>query len=223
MSICQEAGRAWTKWRQYRKTKRIWTNWWSRNPEYAMATTSDKHVKRSKMIVNRYASTLDGCGGFCELGVGTGRNIHFFHQRFPEWRYRGNDIYPDIHDIITSMHPDLLEYAEITIADTLEYLKVCDDADMMFTYGHLMHLPDAVIEEVCALISSKANRFIVIYEAYPHKPGAKVKASYKNYRFERSYDNMFPGFVLRDKQVEEHPTKVGFRHCLYLFEKSAEQ
>ena len=86
-----------------------------------------------------------------------------------------------------------------------------------------MHLPDAVIEEVCALISSKANEFILVYEAYPHQPRAEVKESYKNYRFERNYDNMFPGFSLKDKRIEEHPTKVGFRHCLYLFEESCER
>lgn len=171
------------------------------------------------MIVDRYASFLNSCVNFCELGVGNGRNIHFFHEKFPNWHYLGNDICPDIHDIIRAIYPDLLGYAEITIEDTLNYLEVCNHTDIMFTHGHLMHLPDDVIEEVCSLISSKTDRFILLYEAYPHKPGAIVKASYKDYRFERDYENMFHRFILKDKQIEEHPTKAGIRHCLYLYEK----
>jgi len=186
MSIYRKIKKAWAKWWvatllrvggvNYRKTKKIWVNWWLSNPEYAIATNSDEHVKRSEMIVNRYALILNGCRSFCELGVGTGRNIHFFHKRFPDWHYCGNDISPDIHDIIRSMYPDLLDYAEITVADTLNYLEVCNDTDIMFTYGHLMHLPDAVIEEVCTLIATKTNRFILIHEGYPHKAGARKES-----------------------------------------------
>ena len=175
----------------YKKTKKIWIDLWEKRPGYASATNSDKHIKKSKMIEDRYSLILNSCGSFCELGVGSARNINFFHKNFPNWRYCGNDINPDIQDIIKSMYPDLLNYAEITIEDTLNYLKKCNSTDIMFTYGYLMHLPDDVIEAVCTPISSKTNRFIMLYEAYPHKPRAKVKRSYKKYRFEHDYENMF--------------------------------
>jgi len=206
----------------YKKTKKIWTKWRKKNPSYASATNSDKHIKKSKMIVDRYSGLLNSCASFSELGVGNGRNIHFFHEKFPDWHYYGNDIYPDIHNIIRAIYPDLLDYAEIIIEDTLIFLTVCNNTDIMFTHGHLMHLPDDVIGEVCSLISDKTDRFILLYEAYPHRPGTKVKSSYKDYRYERDYENMFDGFVLKDKQIEEHPTKEGIRHCLYLFENKVD-
>jgi hypothetical protein len=219
-SIYQRIRKSLARWLQYRRTTRIWVRWWQDRPDYGMATNSAKHVARSRRIVDRYASVFAGCTSLCELGVGTGRNLHYFHERFPDWHYSGNDIAPGIHGTIASVYPELLQYAEILVADSLEYLKSCDSADILFTHGHLMHLPDAVIDQVFAMMADKADRFILLHEAYPHKPGSPVKSSYKRYRFERDYEGMFPGFLLKDKEIEEDPGKQGLRHCLYLFEKA---
>ena len=204
----------------YKKTNKIWINWWKKQPEYAVNTNSDEHIQKSKIIVERYADLLKNCQSFCELGVGTGRNIHFFHERFPKWKYFGNDICPDIHKIIKTLYPNLLDYANIVVDDTLNFLNKCENFDILFTHGHLMHLPDDVIGKVCNLISQKTNKFILIHEAYPHTEGAQLKAEYKKYRFERDYAQMFSSFIKKDIQIEEHPSK-GIRHCLYLFEKES--
>ena len=79
---------------------------------------------------------------FLRVGVGSGRNIHYFHQKHPEWTYIGNDINPNIHDEIKSVYPDLLNWASIEIIDTLSYLRKADfQTDITFTHGHLMHIP----------------------------------------------------------------------------------
>lgn len=66
-----------------------------------------------------------------------------------------------------------------------------------------MHLPDDVIEEVCTLISSKTTGPITLFEAYPRKPGAKVKRGYKNYIFERDYESMFRGVLVCSPSVKQ--------------------
>lgn len=162
------------------------------------------------------------CRLFCELGVGSGRNIYYFHRKYPKWKYIGNDINPNIYNEIKSIYPDLLDWATIEIIDTLSYLQKNNlQMDVTFTHGHLMHIPNDVIGEVCTLIAQKTKRYILFQEAYLNEKGISFmkRWKYKIYRFDRDYEGMFPGFVMEEKHVIGHPTKKGIRYGRYFFKK----
>jgi len=207
----------------YTKTKKLWSKWYQKRKNYTKATNQAKHIKMSKFLVETYGHRMAGCRDFCEFGVGSGRNIYHFHAAHPEWTYKGNDINPDIHSEIKSMYPDLLSWASIEIADTLSYLKRDDlQTDIAFTHGHLMHLPNKVINEVCNLIAKKTEKYILLYEAYLNGPGVALskRFKYRKYRFSRVYEERFPGFVLEEKHISSHPTKKGIRQGTYFFKKA---
>lgn len=75
----------------YSKTKKIWSKWYQKG-NYTQATNQAKHVKMSKFLVDTHGPQMQDCQTFCELGVGSGRNIYYFHEKYPQWMYTGNDI-----------------------------------------------------------------------------------------------------------------------------------
>ena len=207
----------------YSNTKKIWSKWYQNHSDYTRLTNQAKHIETSKHLVDTYGPRMQGCQTFCELGVGSGRNIHYFHQKHPEWTYIGNDINPNIHNEIKSIYPDLLDWASIEITDTLSYLRKADfQTDITFTHGHLMHIPDDVIGEVCSLIAKKTRRCILLHEAYLNGPGISFakRRKYRRYRFDRDYEGMFPGFIVEEKNIFEHPVRKGIRYCQYFFKNA---
>jgi hypothetical protein len=208
---------------KYSKTKELWSQWYQKGT-YTQATNQSKHVETSKRLVDIYGPQMKDSSVFCELGAGSGRNIYYFHDKYPQWTYIGNDINPNIHNEIKSIYPDLLSWAEIQIIDTLTYLRKEDfQTDITFTHGHLMHLPNDVIDEACDLIARKTRRYILLYEAYLNDKGISLrkKLKYKKYRFDRDYEGMFPGFVLKEKLISSHKTKKWIRQCTYFFTKES--
>ncbi len=134
---------------------------------------------------------MAACHIFYELGVGSGRNLYNFHEKHKEWIYIGNDINPNTYNEIKSIYPGLLDWASIKIIDTLSYLrKDALQRDVTFTHGHLMHIPNDVIEEVCSLTVQKTKRYILLYEAYLNENGIGLikKLKYKTYRSDRDYE-----------------------------------
>lgn len=204
----------------YSSTQKIWLRWHKKG-NYTQATNQAKHIKTSKFLVEKYGPCMIGCRIFCELGVGSGRNIYYFHEKYPEWTYIGNDINPNIYEDIRSIYPDLLNWAYIEIVDTLNYLRKDIKVDVTFTHGHLMHIPDDVIGEVCGLIAQKTDKYILLNEAFLAEKGIGFmkRWKYRKYRFDRDYEGMFPGFVLEEKHVFSHPTKKGIRYGRYFFKK----
>lgn len=205
----------------YSQTKKIWSQWYQK-AKYAEFTNQPDNIEMSKHLVDTYGPRMTDCSVFCELGVGSGRNIYYFHEKYPDWKYLGNDISPNIHNEIRSVYPDLLDWADIEINDTLCYLRNPDfETDITFTHGHLMHLPNEVIKEVCQLIAAKTQKYLLLNEAYINGRGLSLrkKLKYRKYRFDRDYENMFPGFILRKKHISDHPTKKAIRHGIYLFKK----
>lgn len=196
----------------YEQMNQFWLHTW-KNADYGSRIDTKDYKEQSQIIVNTLAPHLSDVETFCELGLGNGRNVHYFHEKFPDWEYRANDINPDTHKVIAKHYPDVLDYCSVTILDTLTYLKECEPADLIFTHGHLMHIPDDVIHEVCDLMEQKANKYIGLFEAYEHLSYAEDM----NYRFERDYNDIFGlrplyGFLIIHK-------KSGYLHMLYLLKK----
>jgi len=194
---------------------KLWSSWYQTS-DYARQTNQQVHVERSKDVVKRFGPLMKDVNSFCELGVGSGRNIHFFREKYPQWLYFSNDINPTIIEQIDSIYPGLADKdnVNVEIIDTLSYLKKLDEMDVFFTHGHLMHLPHDVINEVCSLIAKKSRKHILIMEA--GKSSRKVswfkRWKYRKYRFERDYSDMFPGWALKKKEA------VDDKSTLYFFE-----
>jgi len=204
----------------YSKTRLFWIKQHRNN--YIEKTESTTNIEMSKFLVNKYGHNLKGCQTFCELGLGSGRNLFYFHKKFPEWSYMGNDINPNTYGDIKNKYPGLLDIASIENIDTLKYLRKPDlNMDITLTHGHLMHLPNDIINEVCDLIAKKTNMYLLLYEAFLNNEGIGLiqRLRYKRYRFDRDYENMFPGFILKDKHISHHLTKKWIRMGLYFFKK----
>jgi len=199
----------------HEEAKAFWLNIWRVRPEYKDELNSNAYVTRTKAIIEILGSKIQNTETFCELGVGPGRNIFYFHEAYPEWKYIGNDINPDTHSVIEESYPGMLDYADITIADTLDYLKQIDPVDTLFTHGHLMHISDETIDEICELMAQKARKYIVMHEALGHME-QHAECLHKNFRFERKYS--FPGFLLEYRRGEL-ATNTGMIYAWYLFRK----
>ena len=170
----------------YEEMQNFWLHVW-RTEDYGSRIDKQGYQNQTRVLVNTVADNVVGVKTFCELGLGNGRNVHCFHEVFPDWEYRANDINPDIHSVIARHYPDVLDYCSILILDTLTYLQECKPVDLIFTHGHLMHMPDDVIFDICGLMEERANKYIAIYEAYEHLSYAE----YQRYRWERDYADIF--------------------------------
>lgn len=201
----------------YDKTINYWKTKHTSGSYSAIKTNKDRHVAKTKLIIRRFSNEINQCKSICELGCGNGRNLYYLSQQYSHIKYYGNDIDLNLFQHIKATYPELLnnDNVKITQEDTLAYLEALSPVDMIFTYGHLMHIPDDIIIEVCNLISQKAKKFILLYEAFIDsiKLSQEKKERYKNYRFGRDYNDMFPGF---DLIVQEFKQRQG----LYLFERA---
>ena len=197
----------------YQDAKECWLTRWRNKPEYAARLDFAPQIDFIKAAIVATSPYIEGVKSFCELGVGTGNSIRYFHEKYPEWEYRGIDINPDVHKLILATYPGVLDYADIKSIDTLTYLQECDSVDLFYSKDHLMHIPDPVIAEVCALIASKAGKYILIREAYEgHRQGGN--------RYERDYTDAFPGFVVIHKELQSSFSAECLL-ALYLFRKEA--
>ena len=199
------------------EAREFWKNTWLRNPQYVDELNSGAYRRRSVRMVEYFGPDIEDTETFCELGVGSGRNIFYFHEKYPGWKYSGNDINPGVLGVIAKDFPGVLECVNITIDDTLGYLKNIGGVDTLFTHGHLMHIPDSTIGEVCGWMAAKANKYIAIHEAHSHRENAIV-FRHERYRFERDYFDMFPGFVCK-KSVGELAVNANRIYGMYLFRK----
>jgi hypothetical protein len=199
--------------RNYDKMCQLWLRIW-RTKDYGSRIDSPEYRRQSEVLIKTLASALSDVESFCELGLGNGRNVHYFHKLFPDWEYRANDINPETNSVIAKHYPDVLDYCSIVILDTLSYLKECKPADLIFTHGHLMHIPDDAILEVCELMEQKANKYIALFEALEHLSYAEVK----NYRFERDYLDIFN--LKPIKIIPIIHKESGYLQMLYLLGKS---
>ena len=205
---------------KYDSTKLFWKTQ-HKNSAYTDAENIEKNNKLSRDFIKRYISLIKNIKSLQELGVGSGRNINIFSEFLPKIEYFGNDLNPNLIKDVKKNYPNVEKICHLSIQDTLSYLDDIQPIDATFTHGHLMHLPDQVIDVVCKKISEKTNHSILLREAYINNPGAGLFRTwrYKKYRFDRDYSNRFPNFKLIDKIISNHPTKKWVRQCEYFFSK----
>lgn len=205
---------------KYDNTKKYWKLRHKSN-NYAKAENIEKNNKISREFIQKYIKKISDIDSLQELGVGSGRNLNIFIKFFPNIKYFGNDISQNLITYVEELYPQVSKLTVLTIKDTLSYLDKSEPVDLTFTHGHLMHLPNDIIEEVIKKISLKTKKFILIREAYINNPGVSLlrKWRYKKYRFDRDYSNQFLGFKLVEKKITEHPTKKWVRQGEYFFEK----
>lgn len=199
----------------YETTQNYWKRLHRRTNYSKRNARNDRHDMMTKHILDTYGWVMGVCESFCELGMGSGRNINIFHERYPRVYYYGNDISEKTRKVVRDLYPDMLLYADIQIQDTLSYVRELKKKDIIFTYGHLMHLPDDIIGEVCREIGEKSQKYILLHEAYE----TEVKdRNYKKYRFSRDYSEIFGDrWVLTDGQIVEHHANKGIKYKIYLF------
>lgn len=210
------------KFSQYKFTKNYWKSK-HKSIDYVKSGVLTKNNKISREFIERYLKKMNNINSLLELGVGSGRNLSIFQEHLPQIKYFGNDITQNLLEYVGSIYPEVLKLTELKVEDTYEYLNTSKKVDVTFTHGHLMHLPDEIIDNVCKNIANKTNKYILIREAYINNPGAGFirNIKYKKYRFDRDYTDKFSGFKLIDKLITEHPTKKWIRQGEYFFQKLA--
>lgn len=182
----------------YDDTVEFWKSKHKTDSYSLIKTNKPRHIEHTQYILKKFAQEIAQCNSICELGCGNGRNLNAFLQEHPHVSLWGNDINPKLFIHIAQLYPDAFNRADLTICDTLDYLKEIPQMDMVFTYGHLMHIPDDKIEEVCGLINSKALKYILLFEARDIKTTPAKQKLYNNYRWARYYSEavFFPDFNL---------------------------
>lgn len=189
---------------RYENTKNLWKKWWSKKPWYGRRTNLPKHLGRSEEIVRIFMDLGLTFSSFCELGIGSGRNIFYFHKCFPDAEYFGVDISPMVESVIRECHSSILEFVKLHIGDVLTFLQNPQfPTECIFTHGLLMHIPQDTIEELMQLIF-EWSRIVVFCEAY-HESYRKTKS----YRFERDYKEYFPeNFELLFNEPVDHKSHL---------------
>ncbi len=205
---------------KYEKTKKLWQTK-HRSDAYASGENIEKNNKLSEAFIRRHLTAIQNADTLLELGIGSGRNINILLKHMPETKYFGNDISPNVIAYIREAYPNVFANCDITVKDTRAYVSQSPNVDVVFTHGHLMHLPEDVIGEVCKNISKIANHHILIREAFTNDVGVGFfrNLKYRRYRFDRDYSQMFPNFKLVDKVVTKHPKKNWVRQGEYLFSR----
>ena len=118
-------------------------------------------------------------------------------------------------------YPKLAKICNLMIKDTKNYLLNPKEVDLIFTHGHLMHLPESIIDDICKTIDSKKNKYIFIREALINNPAAGLirKLKYRRFRFDRDYSNKFQGFKIIYNHIVQHPFKKWVRQGEYFLRK----
>lgn len=204
----------------YKTTQEFWKGKHS-NKAYSESENNQKNNEISRTLIEKFLPELEGVESILELELGSGRNINIFLNHFPDAQFYGNDISPNIIEYISSYYPNVTENCRITSQDTCSFVKTCPEVDVVFTHGHLMHIPDDAIEEVCNDIQRVSRKFILIREAYVNNKGAGLirTLNYRKYRFDRDYSEYFPGFTLSSLEIKDHHSKKWVRQGEYLFTK----
>ncbi len=170
---------------EYEDAKRFWLNWWRRRRNYGHILDDQKHFKRTQHIIEKCQDLGLQFDSFCELGFGNGRNLDLFKGAYPDVHYCGNDINHKAFKAMEKLHPNVT-LVNLEKCDTLAYLQRLSDKsiDVIYTYGHLMHITQDVIFDTFANMKRVSKKYIIVYEGF-RKDGVYFR--HKKYRFERDY------------------------------------
>jgi len=205
----------------WKTAKKYWLKTYQ-NSNFINKSNSEEECLKAEEFVNKYASKIRWAKTICELGVGIGKHLNYFLKKYPNKSYFGNDFNPGMIEIIKQLYPNIIEKCEINIVSTDKYLKkYIKIVDAIFTYDHLMYIPEDLIDFECTKISTRVNKYILIHEI-----NSKIDYKYNDIKsfirfgFGRDYTNMFDDFNLKEKDTETviiNNKEVEFN--TYLFKK----
>lgn len=205
----------------WKAAKKYWLKAYNNN-EFMELFCSEEECLKAKEFVNKYAHKIRWAKSICELGIGTGKHMNYFVEKYPNKNYFGNDFNPEIIKIIDKLYPDLIGKCDITVSSTNKYLKrYIKVVDAIYTYNHLMYIPDDLIDIECTNISMKSSKYILIHEILTDVDYIEgdIK-SFINFGIGRDYSEKFDDFILKEKELEIiniNDQEVEF--CTYLFKK----
>ncbi len=182
----------------WKKAKRFWLK---TNPEYL---NTPEQIEDAKNFVQKYASKIRWAKSICELGVGDGKHLYYFLEKYPNKKYCGNDFDPKVFNMIAESYPDISDKCFINCESTTKYLKkYLRYSDAIFTYNHLMYVVDEEIDQVCSNISYVTGKYLLIREIFTEvKYKDNNRDAFISFGFGRDYTNMFDDFELKNKDVE---------------------
>ena len=183
---------------------------WKRAKKYWLRVYQSKRygspekVQEAKSFVQKYASKIRWAKTICELGVGDGKHLHFFLEKYPNKKYCGNDFNPKVCSLVEKSYPDVFKKCDIMNKSTDKYLKGClQYVDVIFTYNHLMYVPEEGIDRICSKISHVTGKYLLFREIYtPIKYNDLDKKSFLSFGFGRDYQKKFCEFELKNRYVE---------------------
>lgn len=172
----------------YKDEKKFWAKRWVRKKQTRKLRRGDRSSE-SKRIVSHFRELNIPCKSFLEIGCGLGRNIWWFYNEFPEWKYTGIDINPKAQEVVLKHYPGLEGKVKVFSSDALTFLKRrrANSFDVVFTFSVLQHITEDVIEQVCKLMEKVAASALVIYEAKEKR----LERPPVHWRFFRDYRKFF--------------------------------
>ena len=136
---------------------------WAGTPGNDYAARSPGNLASSKEMFRRAFSTLPRMPeNVIEFGAGVGTNLAAIGELDKRVHRTGVEMNQD-----TCMH--LAQHCESLICSPLQDLKPLPPADLTFTRGVLIHIPEADLPHVYDLLYHSSNRWIMVVEYYAPK------------------------------------------------------
>jgi len=103
-----------------------------------------------------------------EIGAGSGRNLHYIKEEFPNVKIACNDLFKQASfEEMSDSIKDIVDFYE---ADTLELFEQnrFEDIDLLISSDHLMHLQTNKVIKIVLLINHKWKpKYILLRECLP--------------------------------------------------------
>lgn len=138
-------------------------NHWAGDAGKDYAARSPGNLKASKEMFRRAFMTLPRYPeSVIEFGAGMGTNLQAIGELDKRVHRTGVEINQD-----TCLH--LSEHCESMICSPLQAMKPLPPADMTYTRGVLIHIPEPDLNHVLDLLYHSSNRWIMVAEYYAPK------------------------------------------------------
>ncbi|MGH2693397.1 MAG: hypothetical protein ACRDJJ_01150 [Actinomycetota bacterium] len=140
--------------------------------DYLAGTYAPAQLQKSRELAAMFSQHCRDASTLHELGVGAGRNILYLYRERPDVGYSGNDL--DRRACFAAMHPEVRQFLQFTERDTLtllrERVEQGQSVDCVLVADHLIHIPPDSIDEVLALMTRFARRYILFHEGVTRRP-----------------------------------------------------
>jgi pseudaminic acid biosynthesis-associated methylase len=150
--------------------------------EYTTRNTGEKLLASKTALLVRLLSRTHDIGSVLELGCNVGLNLVALRRLLPAAKLSAVEINTEAAAKAREQNPG----ADIQQGSILDF-KAAQQADLVFTFGVLIHIDPPELPAVYDLMFRTSNRYIVIAEYYNPSPVEVVYRGHSGRLFKRDF------------------------------------